>query len=347
MRTQENLQTGQQLARTIWGTHESGEAFDRKKSPFLTERAQQFIVERGMCVLAGMTPDSRLDAVLLMESPGFVNVLDASTCQFSLQVQGRTANIYQGIQYGIAQGQVVWLSLFFIRHTTRERLCVHATVESLIEASSGSCSKLELRVNLRVQESFFHCSKYIRTRIDGLTVPAPIVAFIQQRVAWQELLTENQQSLSETHRYFLSRRVLCFLCTVNREGRSAINHRGGSAGFLVPILSDETAPGGRLLLPDYAGNGAFEAIGNILETKQAALLIPDYVAQVALSISGTASVQEVGRLSAEAARLCRGAERVIMLNVEHIEAQSGDWSALLTYECTHASSLWSTSQCSI
>ena len=33
-----STQTGQELARTRWDTHASGEAFDRKKSPYLTER---------------------------------------------------------------------------------------------------------------------------------------------------------------------------------------------------------------------------------------------------------------------------------------------------------------------
>lgn len=41
------LPPGQHLARTYWGTHESGAAFDRKKTSYLTEQDQAV---RGRCV---------------------------------------------------------------------------------------------------------------------------------------------------------------------------------------------------------------------------------------------------------------------------------------------------------
>jgi hypothetical protein len=36
-----SLPVGQQQARTHWGTHASGEAFDKKKKPYLTQEAQE------------------------------------------------------------------------------------------------------------------------------------------------------------------------------------------------------------------------------------------------------------------------------------------------------------------
>jgi hypothetical protein len=177
-------------------------------------------------------------------------------------------------------------------------------------------------VRLHVREAFFHCSKYIRTRVDGLTVPASLSS--QQRKVYQELLTWNQEVLSEAHCHFLSQQILCFLCTVNREGQCAVNHRGGAAGFLAAFLPSEVAPGGIVLLPDFAGNGAFEAIGNILETGQAAVVVPDYAAQMALCIYGAACVVEPKDLRVEVAQRCPGAERVIALAVQRIEVQKGD-----------------------
>jgi hypothetical protein len=49
------------------------------------------------------------------------------------------------------------------------------------------------------------------------------------------------------------------------------------------------SPGGTILLPDFVGNRAFEAIGIILETGQAALVAPDYAAQLALCFCRTSS----------------------------------------------------------
>src|SRR5206468_686584 len=120
--------------------------------------------------------------------------------------------------------------------------------------------------------------------------------------------------------------VVCFLCTTDQEGQCAVNHRGGAAGFLVTLPPNELAPGGTILLPDYVGNGAFEAIGNILETAQAAVIIPNYGAQLALSISGSAHILEVDQLTPDQAQQCIGAERVIAILVQRVEVQSGDWS---------------------
>jgi hypothetical protein len=51
-----------------------------------------------------------------------------------------------------------------------------------------------------------------------------------------------------------------------------VNHRGGKSGFIsVNGVQGEA----RILLPDYAGNGAFEAAGNIWETRRAAVFVPD------------------------------------------------------------------------
>ena len=334
MSTQTFLHLGQHQARTRWGTHESAAAFDRKKTPYLTERAQEFIAQQAMCVLVGLTPHNELDGVLVPGQPGFVQVLDASTCLLPLESRGRAAHILRRLHGALSTGQVAWLGLFFICHPTRERLCVQGTVEMLSSASSAPSCPPSVTVRLHVREAFFHCSKYIRTRIAGLTVAGSPSSL------WRGTLKGDQRALSEEHCRFLSRQVLGFLCTVNRQGQCAVNHRGGAPGFLVSLPSGAASSGGIVLLPDFAGNGAFEAVGNILETEQAALVVPDYAAQVALCVSGTACVVEPGDLHVEVARRCVGAERIIALAVQRVEVQSGDWSATLAYERARAASLW-------
>jgi uncharacterized protein len=339
-----NTQTGQELARTRWDTHASGEAFDRKKSPYLTERAQQFIAQQAMCVIAGITPDGLLDGVLVLGKPGFVQVLDPSTCLLQLEHQNKAYSIIQGLHLAHSMGRDAWLSLFFLCHPTRERLCVHATVEMLYNGASrsngSSIPATSVVVQLHIQEAFFHCSKYIRTRIAGLTVPVPRVVSSQLRSQLRELLIGPRQALTEEHCRFLNQQVLCFLCTANREGRCAVNHRGGAPGFLLPFLPDALVPKGMIILPDFAGNGAFEAIGNILETNRAALVVPNYVAHMALCISGLAHVKGMEGLHPELLRRCRGAERIIEIEVQRIESQCGDWSSLLEYECNRAALAW-------
>lgn len=339
---------GQYQARTRWHTHESGAAFDRKKTSYLTAQAQEFIAQQAFCVVAGLTADGWLDGILLLGRPGVVQVLDESTCLFQLENQGRTSHILRHLQYALSTGQPARLGLFFICHPTRERLCVHGTVEEISDVflpqSDFLTAATSMVVRLHVREAFFHCSKYIRTHVAGLTVPKPSSTHQKNILFSQHLFKWNRNALSKEHCRFLSEQQLCFLCTMSREGQCAVNHRGGTAGLLAAFLPNRIVPGGVVLVPDFKGNGAFEAIGNIFETGQAALVVPDYAAQMALCVAGTAYVTEPKELPEEMRQHYVGAERIIALSVRHIEIQSGDWSATLAYERDRAASIWAANE---
>jgi len=318
-----HLSPGQRQARTRWNTHESGAAFDCKKTAFLTPQAQEFIARQPFCVIAGPGPQNKIEGLLVMDRPGFVQTPDIYTCVLRLDSHLSTSAILQRLFQPSQAGAVTQLGLFFIRHSTRERLCVQGTAEPLLSMALYSQFSLPFKsiwVHLRVQRAFFHCPKYIRTHVPGLTAST---AENSQR-AWRldGLLNACRGSLSEEARAFIREQVLCFLCTADGNGQCAVNHRGGAPGFLVTLPPDETFPGGIILLPDYKGNGAFEAIGNILETGQAALIIPDYAAQLALSVSGSANVLELEELPRDLAVLCSGAERVVALWVQRVGIQS-------------------------
>jgi len=159
----------------------------------------------------------------------------------------------------------------------------------------------------------------------------------------QGLLRQGQHALTEAMDAFIAQQVLCFLCTMDQQGQCAVNHRGGKPGFLVTVPPDLACPGGMVLLPDYTGNGAFEAIGNILETGLAALIVPNYVAQLAVCLSGSARIVELGELAPGLVPSLPGAERVVALSVRQVEIQSGDWSAALAYERARAETVKTTS----
>lgn len=339
-----SLPIGQQHARTRWGTHESGAAFDRKKSLSLTGQAQDFLLQQAFCVIAGRGPRNELDAQLLMERPGFVEIVDSQTCLLYLHDRLRPSLLFQELQHASATGLSRQVGLFFISHATRERLCVHGNAQLLPGKKPPPFWPFKYErsicIRLHVQQSFFHCARYIRTRVAGLT--APLLPSAEQQWHPQCLLNRNQDRLSEEIRAFLAQQVLCFLCTVSQNGQCAVNHRGGAPGFLLTLPPDTASPGGTLLLPDYAGNGAFEALGNILETGLATLLVPQYAAQLAVCIAGTARICEVEELPAELVQKCPGAERVIALSVQRITVQHGDWSSTLAYERDRAESLGTT-----
>ena len=333
-----SIPLGQQYARTRWNTHESGAAFDRKKTTYLPEQAQDFIAQQSFYVIAGLGSQNNLDGWLVMGEPGCVNTPDEHTCILRIAHSMEHAGLLQAFQQTFRKGYSARFGLFFISHATRERLCVQGRVQMLIADSPGIDNSQEehtnMRVLLHVERSFFHCAKYIRTRVAGLTVPGAISSAYKQQLA--VLLSKRQNALTEEVCIFIRQQVLCFLCTVDADGQCAVNHRGGAPGFLVTLLPDEFSPGGTILLPDYVGNGAFEAAGNILETGLATLIIPSYTAQLAIKASGSARILEMSELSPAVVQCCVGAERVLALSVQRIELQSGNWSPALACENAHA-----------
>ena len=328
MHVESGISQGQQEARTRWGTHESGAEFDRKKRPFLTEEAREFIAQQVMCVIVGPGPEQRPHALLLVGPPGFIEVPDEFTCLIPIDQCYETSSLVRGVCAALTSGTHPRLALCFLQHVTRQRICVQGEVEIL---PSHSPEVLWLR--MRVSLAFFHCPRYIRTRVTGLHRDAENMPAV---TAAPRLIGPQSERLSEAACEFLTRQVLCYLCTVDQHGQYAVNHRGGAAGYLVTMAPDRLTPGGVVLLPDYAGNGAFEAIGNILETGKAALLVPGYAEEVALCIAGDAVVVEFGLLPAFLREKCRGAQRVIALTVQHVEQQNGDWSDALAYERARA-----------
>jgi hypothetical protein len=347
---------GQQQARTRWGTHESGAAFDRKKTPSLSEQAQEFLTQQAFCVIAGLGPQGELGGLLAMGRPGFVQPVGEHQCLLQLDGDLGDTPLVQRLRQ--SPQRPIHLGLFFICHSRRQRLCVQGTAQLLAAAppdpsspqslwqrlhklvSGGKRAVLATRspqsiwVRFQVEQSFFHCAKYIRTSIPGLTCAVGEAAAQQW---WSTYLPRSTQPfLSEEVRAFLAKQLLCYLCTVDRNERCAVNHRGGAPGFLVSLPPAGPAAGGTILLPDYAGNGAFEALGNIFETGQAALVVPNYAAHVALCVWGSAAVLEVADLAPELASSCAGAERVVALSVRRVEVQRGDWSQTLAYERARA-----------
>jgi len=327
-----SLPPGQQQARNRWNTQESGAAFDRKKLSYLTEEARDFIAQRSFFVMSGLGRHNELDGLLVMGSPGIVQTLDSTSCLLRLDYRPGVSALLDRLSQQSPDEQMAQLGLFFISHATRERLCVQGSAEPLLGTTSKkspfSASFKSLWVLFHVQQSFFHCAKYIRTKVSGLNVAMTDKHAVQGK----DVLRSSQHFLSAELCAFIAQQVLCFICTVDQHGQCAVNHRGGAAGFLTTLPPTPRFPGGQILLPDYAGNGAFEAIGNILETGRSTFIIPSYSAHMALSISGTTSIMEPDELPVDVAQRCIGAERVIALSVQHVTLQHGDWSATLAAE---------------
>lgn len=326
--SREQLPPGQALARQRWKSADRGAAFDSKKTIYLSEPARTFIAQRDSVVIAGLDRDGWLDGQMVCGERGFVQTPDRFTCLLPLDATARDSGWYRGLQAGWQANTTPYCGLFWIHHPTRERLCVHGRVEPVpraeAPAASGAADAV-CWVKITVDEAFFHCARYIKTRIPGLSAP-PRHAGSATRIATELAFAEHEQLIA-SDRAFIAAQETAFLCTVDAKGRCGINHRGGAPGFLATLAPSEGYPGGTILLPDYAGNGAFEAIGNIFESGQALFLIPDYSQQVCLAVQGSAWVREAETLPPTLAAACPGAERIVTLDVRRVSAVRSSWSA--------------------
>ena len=130
-----SIPAGQHYARTRWNTHESGAAFDRKKTTYLTEQAREFIAQQSFYVIARLGPQNKLDGWLVMGEPGCVSTPDEHTCILRIARSLEHIGLQQGLQQTFRKGHAVQSGLFFISHATRERLCVQGRLEMLLADS--------------------------------------------------------------------------------------------------------------------------------------------------------------------------------------------------------------------
>jgi uncharacterized protein len=208
---------GQVWARTRWDTHGSGAAFDRKKQPYLAPHMKAFAESQDFCIVSFVDDDGQVGGRLLHGRLGeFVNALD----DHHLIV--RPLNRIIGDLLSRKACARSWqLGLMFIAFKTRKRLCVHAI--SKWEETEGCLA-------LKVTQSFFHCAKYIDPsyQIVRLTSSPP-------RTFKTAGFTMAAKHGGVVHQLadFLAEQRMAFVCTVDRNGQCAVNHRGGNAAVQI------------------------------------------------------------------------------------------------------------------
>jgi uncharacterized protein len=294
---------GQAWARTRWNFHGSGAAFDRKKQPCLAPEMKVFAESQDFCIVSFVDNDGQVCGRLLHGRLGeFAKAPDAH--HLIIQPLNRTAGDLPAHK-GCARS---WqLGLMFIEFRTRKRLCLHAT---------GKWEETEGCLTLEVTQSVFHCAKYI----DPSYQIARFASRRPRRFKTAEFtMSAKHGRLIHQLVDFLADQRVAFVCTVDRNGECAVNHRGGKSGFIsVNGVQGEAW----VLLPDYAGNGAFEAVGNIWETRRAAVFVPDPECGYGVCVSGPAELFDGEVLQTEPFVRLSGAQRVLAIYPRYCQVQA-------------------------
>lgn len=224
----------------------------------IMEGGPDFIEQQALAVVATLDAGGYPWASLLLGPPGYLSAPDPGHIVIDLsrgivpQDDALFANLNNDARMG----------LLVIDLSTRRR----------IRANGSRLSLSRGRLEMRVQEAYPNCPKYIERRHFSLGPPAP-------HLRWA---TGSQ--LGAERKDLIARSDTFFVASAYPGGGLDASHRGGPRGF-VEVLEDN-----RLRIPDYTGNSLFNTLGNLLEHPQAGLAFLDFEGGRLLQLIGQARV---------------------------------------------------------
>ena len=136
----------------------------------------------------------------------------------------------------------------------------------------------------------------------------------QKNLLWKEIPEEFHARL-ETAPFF-------FLATSDDKGNCDCSFKGGGKGLIRVISCTQIA------FPDFAGNGAFMSIGNILLNPHVGLLFIDFSDGSRLRVNGRASIHEEG----DVMDLFAKAKCVIVVDIEQVVPNCSKHIPRLSFE---------------
>jgi len=232
----------------------------------LPERALGFIAQQTLLVIGSMDQDGGIWASLLFGPPGFVSARGVQQLLIDLS-EPRTAaddplwaNLKQDAKLG----------LLLIDLATRRRLRVNGRVARI---GAGS-------VLIDVSQAYPNCPKYIqRRRLKAGALRSDKVDSASPPV------TTHGRILSTAQMRLISAADTFFVASAHPDHGLDASHRGGRPGF-VRCLSKR-----RLQIPDFAGNGLFNTLGNFSSYPFAGLVFIDFERGQLLQLSGHSSIE--------------------------------------------------------
>ncbi len=131
----------------------------------------------------------------------------------------------------------------------------------------------ENQLHIDVEEAYPNCPQYIQRRSYRPSAEQSI-----------ETISKTGTSLSANQQAWIASADTLFIATEHPGRGVDASHRGGNPGFIHFINPR------RLRVPDYAGNGMFNTLGNLSVNPRAGLLIPNFDVGGTLQLTGRAEI---------------------------------------------------------
>ena len=222
--------------------------------------ALPFLAQQSMVVFGTRDAEGRLWASMLFGQRGFMQSSDGRGVDFDLARMASQPHdpFWRNIKTNASAGTLA------IDLATRRRIRVNGEIRRTAENS----------LHLDVREAYPNCPKYITRRVLATAAPGAPPSSDPGRGT---TLGPGQQAL-------LTRADVLFIASAHPERGADASHRGGNPGFIEVI--DETT----LRIPDYAGNGMFNTLGNLAVDPSAGLVVPDLEHGRVLQLTGRTEV---------------------------------------------------------
>jgi len=257
--------------------------------PFMPEQHRKFFSHLPFVVLGLLDHRGRPWSTLVFGAPGFAQSSD----QTSLSIKAQPLLLSE-LKIDYRTGAKI--GMLGIELETRRRNRVNGTI---IKSS-------ENQLDLRVDQSFGNCPKYIQTR--HLTARAINGnAFDAEHLRCTQQFSDDSMAIIETaDTFFIASRS----AQISGSAHAGIDasHRGGKPGF-VRIIDDD-----RLIFPDFSGNRFFNTLGNITLDSRVGMLFPNFASGDAVFATGRASIVWDDALVST----FTGAERLIEVQLDEI-----------------------------
>ncbi len=248
--------------------------------------AGRFLGAQRIAILAAADDTGRLWASLITGEPGFITTPDDHTLRLAARLPD--ADPLRGSVDGDAP---VGVLVFDPERRRRLRL------NGRVTGGSPDC------IDIRVEEVFGNCPKYIQSRAPGETA-------MHERAR----TSHRSPALTGPQRLVVERADTFFIASAHRDVGADASHRGGLPGF-VRVLDER-----RLRFPDYPGNNMFQTLGNISTDPRVGLLFVDFDSGTTLQITGRARILWNREDFAELA----GAERAVEIEIDEVVETEGE-----------------------
>jgi len=277
---------GERAVQKRAGVVAKARGLERGISSVIPPGAGPFLGAQRIAILAGVDDRARVWASVVTGKPGFITAPDGRT--LSLAATLADADPLHGSLAGDTP-----LGVLVLDPERRRR----------IRLNGRAVSERPGVIDIRIEEVFGNCPKYIQARApEGEVGSAHGTGTGLRGVA----LSAFQRLAIETADTF-------FIASTNGDAGADASHRGGQPGF-VHVVDDK-----RLRFPDYAGNNMFQTLGNITTDPRVGLLFVDFDSGTTLQLTGKARIL----WDREDFLDLPGAERAVEVEIDEVVETAG------------------------